>query len=143
MSPTERNRLIRKAVWKAHRNGCVFVNAAHRLHWVHDSINTRAALRAAIARATEAGKVSVCRAGMDCDGTQYEEHRVIDVPVSIIAWQRAEGEHRQWLDGPERAWFERPSVAPDAYGAVDRALEAYENGHPSHIEWGDVPMELR
>lgn len=105
-----------------------------RLHW---RINDRADLAGVITRYAEDGKIAVIRSGMDCDCTQYYRATIIDVP-QLFAWQRDEDEHQQWLDGPESTSFARPSETEPRYASSDRALEAYEDGHPGYVTWTDL-----
>jgi hypothetical protein len=85
----------------------------------------------------EDGMIAVIREGMDCDCVQYRTVRHIPVP-SLAAWLKAEDENQQWLDGPESHYFGRPSDYPIEHVTRDRALEAYEDGHPGYVTWGDL-----
>jgi hypothetical protein len=131
---------LRKFVRTARRNGASLQNVAavRALASVHYRINERAEIARIFARWSENGRIGVCRSGMDCDCTQYRSERVIDVP-HVLVWQIEEEKHREWLDGPESVWFVTPSECRDGYHAsADRALEAYENGHPGYVTWGDM-----
>jgi hypothetical protein len=104
---------------------------------IDHAINYRANLVTALDAATENGRVAICRSGMDCDSVQYSSEDVIDRPRNIIAFLKAEGEHERWLDGPESTWFDKPSNVDDGhYASRDRALEAFEDGHPYSVRMG-------
>lgn len=77
--------------------------------------------------------------GVDCDCTQYAStcHRQV-ATLCLFAFQRAEHNHREWLDGPESMWFADPIEEPERHASADRALEAYEDGHPHRISWGPL-----
>lgn len=106
----------------------------------HDyQINERADLKAAFDRVDEDGMIAVVRSGMDCDCTQYHSVSIIQRP-GLMAWQKSEDEHRQWLDGTEHTWFESPTDHPEGNQSLtsDRALAAYEDGHASFVTWADT-----
>jgi hypothetical protein len=105
---------------------------------VDHRINERAGWQDAFERNAEQGYVAICRSGMDCDCTQYADTRHMPVPVSLVAWVKGENEHQHWLDGPESTWVGKPSDYPARHASADRALEAYEDGHPSVVYWGDL-----
>jgi hypothetical protein len=97
-------------------------------------INERAFWKAQIDYATENGKVGIVVAGRDCDCTQYEHHRIVDAPRSIVKWCNEHERHLEYLDGPETTTFCKPSTIQDGYSMQrDLALEAFENGHPHFI----------
>jgi hypothetical protein len=132
LTPTEKH-AIRKA-FRMYRD-----RPTPRVAAIHTTINDRAYWRDAFDYYAEDGQVVVCRSGMDCDCTQYASRHRIAVPVSIVAWWKDEEEHRAYLDGPESMWLERPEPDhEDTYRSADRALEAYENGHPGTVYWGDL-----
>lgn len=132
--------LYRQAVKHARQSGVEFqnANAVRRLSYVHHRINERHAMLTRIRAATENGKIAIVRDGMDCDCTQYHDVKHVDAPLSVVEFMWREDEHRQWLDGPEYVSIVRPSGWPERRASADRALEAYENGHPSRVEWGDL-----
>lgn len=109
--------------------------ARRRLKNVDYQINKKAALRRRWTEVAEDGQIATIRSGMDCDCTQYYHVYHGPVPVSVVAWLRDEDEHREWLDGPESCSFGKPSEHPKEHRSSDRALEAYENGHPSRVTW--------
>lgn len=113
-------------------------NAQRKLKQVDYNINERAGWDAAFKRNAEDGVVALRRSGMDCDCTQYVHVTHMEVPVSLFAFVRGEEEHRQWLDGPESTTIGRPSEYPERHASADRALEAYEDGHPNVVYWGDL-----
>lgn len=82
--------------------------------------------------------IAVMRSGMDCDCTQYSSVRHVEAPKSILKFIRDEEEHREYLDGPESVSYGKPSDNEPDYRSADRAMEAYENGHPSRVEWGPL-----
>jgi len=118
-------------------NNTVAICNLANVHW---SINERAEWRRAFSKFEEGGKVAFVRSGMDCDSTQYFDVHFIDVPVNLVDWVKSEEERRYWLDGPERAWLEKPSAFPDGeeHRSADRALEAFEDGHPHSVRWGSL-----
>jgi hypothetical protein len=111
-----------------------------RVPAIHSRIMERGNARARFTAMAENGLVAICRSGMDCDSTQYSSVHIVPVPVSIIAWLKDEDDHNQWLDGPESMWIDAPSAHDneDRYASADRALEAYEDGHPSTVYWGSL-----
>jgi len=111
-----------------------------RVPAIHSRIIERGNARARFAAMAENGMVAICRSGMDCDCTQYSSVRIVPVPVSIVAWLREEDEHNNWLDGPESMWLDKPSNHDneESYASADRAMEAYEDGHPSVVYWGSL-----
>jgi hypothetical protein len=113
-------------------------HAHARTPWVHSSINDRARLLKQIQANTEDGMIAVYRSGMDCDCTQYSRCSIIPAPKGAFIEQYHEDQHQQWLDGPESSWYGKPSQAEPHYKSADRALEAYEEGHPHLILWGDL-----
>ena len=129
---------------KIKRNLKKIVKMGHDSHSrvpaIHSRITERGNARARFAAMAENGLVAICRSGMDCDCTQYSSVRIEPVPVSIVAWLKAEDEHNQWLDGPESMWIDAPSSHDneDRYASADRALEAYEDGHSSVVYWGSL-----
>lgn len=119
-------------VWREHGWPTV-PQPHHRGARIDRVINHRAALLDRLNACTEFGKVAFIRDGMDCDCTQYLHVDHIDRPVSIVAWMESEDKRCEWLDGPESAYFGRPSEYPEQNASSDRALEAYEDGHPHSI----------
>ena len=94
-------------------------------------INYRAKLAARWDVVEEDGKLGQLIEGMDCDSCQYRYEAVIDRPRSVVAWCREQEHHESYLDGPESTTFHRPSeMHPDDSWSRDRALEAFEDGHP-------------
>lgn len=110
----------------------------HSIAAVHHQINERAQWEARFRRSQENGRVALIRSGMDCDCTQYYRVSHIDVPTSLVAWVRNEDHHQEWLDGPESTSIGKPSENPERYASADRALEAYEDGHPHRVSWGPL-----
>lgn len=147
MTREERAAWVRKTVKDVRRRArgsdyhpCVNHDRVRQLAGVHFTINERDSWRRAFEARQEAGHIAVVRSGMDCDCTQYKRVSIIDAPVSVVAWLRDEWEHRNWLDGPESVWLEPPSNWPDGnhYVSRDRALEAFEEGHPHYVTWGEL-----
>ncbi len=75
----------------------------------YDHLMNRLSLKMRIEECTENGKIAVCRSGHDCDLCYYDSVRIIDAPVSVFAFERAEDRHREYLDGPESMWIDKPS----------------------------------
>lgn len=108
-------------------------NPGHHLRPIDHTINRRAHALAWIAPKLEAGQIGIVRRGMDCDCTQYQSEYVAPFK-GIVHFLLAEDTHEQWLDGPEATSYMRPSDVRDGFHASrDRALEAYEDGHPHLI----------
>lgn len=106
---------------------------------VHYTINERAALAARLAAVAVDGHYGVIVSGMDCDCTQYRRESVRPLPRSLFAYWRALCEDEQWLDGPQRIAYVRPDEARDGYhNSSDRALAAYEDGHPHVVTTVDL-----
>jgi len=137
---TDTRKLWRKA-WQAirhtfpsgHSIGDLDGRGKHKLHSLCVLMNGRAALVARWERCVENGMIAVIREGMDCDCSQYKHVTHIPVPVSVVAYERQEDEHREWLDGPESCYFGKPSDYPEYHASADLALEAYEDGHPGYV----------
>ena len=118
------------------RSGFELVNAAasRRLSRVHIEINDRAALAARFAAVVEHGRIGYIVEGMDCDGTQYRREGTMPLPASLVAFVRERDEAASWLDGPESTIYVRPAkVRPGYRASRDRALEAFEDGHPHYL----------
>lgn len=107
---------------------------------VHYAINHRAELWDDITRHARDGKVGYVRSGMDCDCTQYRYEGVIDLPAGALIHQREVDHHEQYLDGPENTWYRDPGEEVRTYRSADRALEAYEDGHPHSVSWGSLEV---
>ena len=147
MTREERSAWVRKTVKDVRRRArggdyepCVNFERIKQLAGIHYTINERAEWRRAFEARQEGGKVAVVRSGMDCDCTQYKRVTIIDTPSSVVEWLDEEWKHREWLDGPESVWLEPPSWWPDGnhYASRDRALEAFEDGHPHRVTWGEL-----
>lgn len=126
---------LRKIFKRAAKEGLI---GNRRVHWVHSSIEQRAGYRRILDTCVEDGKIGYVRSGMDCDCTQYRREDVRPAPAGAFVFQREEDEHQSWLDGPESTYWLRPSETEKSYRSADRALEAYEDGHPSVVYWGDL-----
>ena len=97
-----------------------------RSSYVHtDHLEERALMKAHIEACTEDGKIAVCRSGHDCDHYHYNSVRIIEAPRSVFAWFKAEDEHRQYLDGPERMWIDKPSNVEVAGRDVAAEMAGY------------------
>jgi hypothetical protein len=112
-----------------------------RLGQREDVLQQKADLLAHWHEVAEDGKIAVIREGMDCDCTQYRRVSVIPMP-GLMAWLVEEDKHQQYLDGPESHYFGKPSRHEPGYKSRDRALEAYEDGHPHYVTWGDLDDPL-
>jgi hypothetical protein len=98
---------------------------------VHFAVTYRGNMKAMFDRKAENGKVGVIVSGRDCDCTSYHREYVMDVPASMVAFQREEDRHNDSLDGPESTYYVRPSEVDDGHNeSRDLALEAFEDGHP-------------
>lgn len=96
------------------------------LAYRYDALAERAMFKQRIDECTENGQIAVCRSGQDCDGVRYNSVRITDAPKSFFAYMRDEDQHREYLDGPENMWIERPSDhdGENYYHAVDTYAEA-------------------
>lgn len=95
---------------------------------VHYTINERAQIAAAMARAIEAGKIAWIESGMDCDCTRFRSVTIRDAET-VFATARAIERAYYWADGPLSIGFARPSEVEESYSSRDLAAEAFENGH--------------
>jgi hypothetical protein len=83
-----------------------------------------------IAECAEGGKVALCRWYRDCDYSEGTDRTLVAANVAALdARVEQDWEH---AEGPMRHWIQRPSDAFEIYSR-DRALEAFENGHPHCI----------
>jgi hypothetical protein len=114
------------------REGHPFKPLQHK-HWIHRVINEKAKARAILDNNVEDGKIAVYRSGRDCDGVEYDKAYITDAPTGVVEFIRSEEEHYQWLDGPERTHFGKPSKCEPFSEMCDLVMEAYENGHPHVI----------
>lgn len=107
-------------------------------HWMHHRYQQRMAIHRLIQECAENGQILVIESGMDCDCVQYDGRtRVIE--ASIKAYDELEREVGEWADGPFSFSIARPSEEANIhYRSRDRALEAYEDGHPHSIHLGDI-----
>ena len=96
-----------------------------RTSYHHDNLAYRWALKQHITACTEDGQIAICRSGQDCDGVRYNSVRIVDAPKSVFAFMREEEDHREWLDGPENMWIEKPSDHNNEnhYDSVDTYAE--------------------
>lgn len=68
----------------------------------------------------------------DCDMCEGTTRRLVKATVAAI--ESAMDRDFEWAEGPVRHWLERPSVDFEPEFR-DRAMEAYEDGHP-HVIFG-------
>jgi hypothetical protein len=130
---------LREVYYKQLRH--VHKDWSRKADWRDRRINERAELAAQFRDKAEDGMVAIVRSGMDCDCTQYRTAVHIPVPLSVFAFQKGEEDHREWLDGPESMWIAKPSDEPRMRKSRDRALEAYEDGHPHVVYYGDIDAD--
>ncbi len=79
--------------------------------------------------------VKVVESGMDCDCVQYSG-RVHTCEATFEAYEKMHDDIAEWADGPFSLTIV-PWSQKVTYTSRDRALEAYENGHPHHITFED------
>ena len=87
---------------------------------------------------SENGYVVPVTVGCDCDGVQY---RSIGKPqkAAPLVLEKNEDEAYEWADGTMDIYYVKPSKALKMTNAsVDRAAEAFENGHPHSITLGAI-----
>ena len=126
----------KKLVKQIHKSNDRYPRGLAAVHW---QINDRAELKERLDRVQVNGKVGVVIQGMDCDCCQYRREFVMNYPKSIFQFQHEEEKHRQYLDGPESCYYSRPDDVRDGYrNSSDRALEAYEDGHPHYVTLVDL-----
>lgn len=134
------DRKYRAFVKQARRNGVEFQNreAIRRLRGVHWSINDREALRRQMALYVVDGEIGVVIDSMDCDCTQSHCETVRKVRPLIVEWW-SEERARQDAEGPRYVSYRCPEMVRDGFRRTsDRALAAYEDGHPSSVDWIDL-----
>jgi len=84
----------------------------------------------------EDGLVRVNESGMDCDCVQYTG-QLHSIQPSVMAWQRLWDSVGEWAEGPFHLSLVLPADVPAIkYKAHDRALEAFEDGHPHSVHMG-------
>lgn len=98
--------------------------------WIHSRINERATVAQQLAPLPET--VSFQMSGMDCDCVKYDGSEQLLKPTVVEAWRRIESFYEA-AEGPCWCWFSEP--VEDHYESHDRALEAFEEGHPHMIRW--------
>lgn len=103
---------------------------------VQYSINERARLLARLDKVTENGKICMVVEGMDCDCMQSCTARTRERESLFEEWRREEREYEN-AEGPTWVSFCRPSEAP-SNARRDRALEAFEGGHPHSVYMGSL-----
>lgn len=81
------------------------------------------------------GKIGIIRSGMDCDCCQYYAESIMPVDGTVAGFLRWYHAHNDSLDGPESMRFLQPELIKPVYRSRDRALEAYEDGHPSVVRY--------
>ena len=133
--------MMNRALWYMFKRGggdmSTFMRKTY-LPAVHHMINERAVYRAILDKYVEDGKIGVIRSGMDCDCTQYYDESIIDAPRGAVKFVLDEVHHEEWLDGPESTRWAKPSDIEPQHKSADRALEAYEDGHPSVVYYGSL-----
>lgn len=74
--------------------------------------------------------VALCKWERDCDMCEGTSKRLVEATASAV--QESMDHDYEWAEGPVRHWLARPS---DEFESEfrDRALEAYEDGHPHVI----------
>lgn len=116
--------------------------AASGLPAVHHLINHRAELWSRITAHAVDGKVGYVTEGMDCDCTQYRYEGIMGLPAGALLHQRERDHHEEYLDGPEGTYYVDPTTfTPRRYRSADRALEAFEDGHPYSVTTGELSYE--
>lgn len=109
-----------------------------RLAPVHHTINARHQFRRILDRTVVNGWFGVVRSGHDCDCSQYYRESIEIAPKGAVQFMRQEQEHEEWLDGPESTHYRKPDEITPQHKSRDRALEAYEDGHPHLVFMGDI-----
>jgi len=90
-----------------------------RLHWL-DQIKTLA----------EDGQIALCSWSRDCDMCEGTTRTVMPADAKLID-ERMDRDYAG-AEGPMNHWLQRVSAPYEGYFR-DRALEAYEDGHPHVI----------
>jgi hypothetical protein len=88
-----------------------------------DPLAEKQVLKDCITESTENGRIAIVRRGHDCDHMHYRTVRCELAPVSLMAFIKAEDEHRAYLDGPEAMSICRPSEVEEGYEYHDLAAE--------------------
>lgn len=103
-----------------------------------NALLARLGIHKTLASKAENGKVALIESGMDCDGVQYTGHVTL-IDANFAAYEKHHDHVAEHADG--RFWFAimKPSDAKNVhYRSRDRALEAYEDGHPHSITYGSI-----
>ena len=104
-----------------------------RLDEAHERTQRRASFVRNISELAQGGRVALVWSGMDCDCVRYSGEVEI-VEATVMAVQQAIDNRMEWVDGPTSFQLMTPAdAATEQYTSRDLALEAYENGHPHHI----------
>jgi hypothetical protein len=94
----------------------------------------RQAFLAELAGLQENGQIALCSWSRDCDMCEGTYRVVLKADAKAVDnYIQRDLEN---AEGPMRHWLQRPSD-PFEHTFRDRALEAYENGHPYRITLGD------
>jgi hypothetical protein len=101
------------------------------------TVETNAAIRAALDANIEDGKIALYVDGRDCDGVQYSRSYVMDAWKSVAAFKQWDEERINWLDGPESITLGKPSEFVPINESRDLVAEAFENGHP-HVIYAET-----
>ena len=126
----------RKLMKQIRKTGDWYPRHLKAVHW---QINERAEFEAIFKKVVKDGKIGVITSGMDCDCCQYYRESLMDYPKSLMEYQRNEEKHRESLDGPESRNYVSPDRVRKGYSkSSDRALEAYEDGHPHYVTLTDL-----
>lgn len=94
-----------------------------------DMLERRQALKHAIERKQEDGRIAVVFGGVDCDGGMWD-NRVDLIPANVVAFIRWENLYEDGAEGPQWHHIARPSeVEGLEKTSRDLGMEAFENGH--------------
>ena len=97
-------------------------------------LNVRQNMAAHIAKHSENGQVAMVYGGMDCDGARWD-NRIERVPATVMHVERWANNYMDNAEGPQWWHIESPSEVHDLKPSMrDIALEAFENGHPFHLQ---------
>ena len=106
-----------------------------------DYLQQRAVMAEHIRGCSEDGRIAIVTAGMDCDGSAWANR------VSLVDAVPRKVEHyleRYYAEaeGPQSHELARPSQVADLHAVHrDLAMEAYEDGHPHSLHYGQFLQE--
>lgn len=109
-------------------------NAARRRYTDVD-VDANAWARRIIDAYARDGRIGFIRSGMDCDCTQYYAESTLTIDGTVADFLRWYNGYLEGLEGPDSHRFCDPAEIEPVYRTRDRAMEAYEDGHPHLVRF--------